>query len=212
MAQTISGKAIGQLVVIAKRLFQCTMQSTYRPGVISTILDRLAPIGRLAGTIGLQSWINGFVDWAIGQYQRHLSPRKGFTCAHRKLHGGASCSGYFRELVTTAGFTNAIQPFQQRLVDCRKANDQLRLMAAATAGEPFDAPTETTEADRPSSDNADLSSSACECGGYALQGGCDAIDFSACEFPHFSACDAGAGDLGGCDVGACDFGGCDCSF
>jgi hypothetical protein len=120
--------------------------------------------------------------------------------------------------VTTEGFTQAIQPFQQRLVDCRKANDQLRMMAAAeTAGEPFDEPTETTEPDRPSSgDNADLSS-ACECGGYALQGGCDAIDFTACELPHIHACDAGACDmgavdLGGCDVGACDFGGCDCSF
>jgi putative component of membrane protein insertase Oxa1/YidC/SpoIIIJ protein YidD len=194
------------------------MQSTYRPGVISTTLDRLAPIGRLAGTIGLQSWVNGFVDWAIGQYQRHLSPRKGFTCAHRKLHGGASCSGYLRELVTTEGFTSAIQPFQQRLIDCRKANDQLRRLAAAeTAGEPFDEPTETTEPDPPSSDNADLSSSTCECGGYALQGVCDAIDFSACELPHIHACDAGACDmgavdLGGCDVGACDFGGCDCSF
>jgi putative component of membrane protein insertase Oxa1/YidC/SpoIIIJ protein YidD len=197
------------------------MQSTYRPGVISTTLDRLAPIGRLAGAIGLQSWINGFVDWAIGLYQRHLSPRKGFTCAHRKLHGGASCSGYFRELVTTEGFTNAIQPFQQRLIDCRKANDQLRMMAAAEADgveESLDEPGESNEPSKaiPSSgDNTDLSS-ACECGGYALQG-CDAIDVAACELPHFSACDAGACDmgavdLGGCDVGACDFGGCDCSF
>jgi putative component of membrane protein insertase Oxa1/YidC/SpoIIIJ protein YidD len=199
------------------------MQSTYRPGVISTTLDRLAPIGQLANSIGLQSWINGFVDWAIGQYQRHLSPRKGFTCAHRKLHGGASCSGYLRELVTTEGFTNAIQPFQQRLIDCRKANDQLRLMAAAAEEVPLDDPAEEQaepQAADPSStptsgDNADFNS-ACECGGYALQG-CDAIDFSACELPHIHACDAGACDmgavdLGGCDIGACDFGGCDCSF
>jgi putative component of membrane protein insertase Oxa1/YidC/SpoIIIJ protein YidD len=187
------------------------MQSSYRPGVIATTLDRLAPIGQLADAIGLQNWINGLVDWSIGQYQRHLSPRKGFICAHRKLHGGASCSGYLRELVTTEGFTQAIQPFQQRLVDCRVANDRLRMMAAAaTEGEPFDAPTETKEPDTPSGDNADFSS-ACECGGYALQG-CDAIDVGACELPHFGACDAGAVDLGGCDVGACDFGGCDCSF
>jgi putative component of membrane protein insertase Oxa1/YidC/SpoIIIJ protein YidD len=192
------------------------MQSTDRPGVISTTLDRLAPIGQLANSIGIQSWINRFVDWAIGQYQRHLSPRKGFTCAHRKLHGGASCSGYFRELVTTEGFTQAIQPFQQRLVDCRKANDRLRMMAAATEAAPDDPaaqPMEPQDVDgsTPTSGNhADLSS-ACECGGYALQG-CDAIDFAACELPHFSACEVGAVDLGGCDVGACDFGGCDCSF
>jgi putative component of membrane protein insertase Oxa1/YidC/SpoIIIJ protein YidD len=199
------------------------MQSSYRPGVIATTLDRLAPIGQLADAVGLQRWINGFVDWAIGQYQRYLSPRKGFTCAHRKLHGGASCSGYFRELVTTEGFTQSIQPFQQRLVDCRKANDQLRLMAADDDGveeAPLDEPAETKvqskAAGTPSSgDNADFNG-ACECGGYALQG-CDAIDVAACELPHFSACDAGACDvgavdLGGCDVGACDFGGCDCSF
>jgi putative component of membrane protein insertase Oxa1/YidC/SpoIIIJ protein YidD len=199
------------------------MQSTYRPGVIATTLDRLAPIGQLADSIGLQSWINRFVDWAIGQYQRHLSPRKGFTCAHRKLHGGASCSGYFRELVTTEGFTQAIQPFQQRLVDCRKANDRLRMMAAAAEEAPLDDPEEKQAEPKAadpgntttSGDNTDFNS-ACECGGYALQG-CDAIDFAACELPHFSACDAGACDmgavdLGGCDVGACDFGGCDCSF
>jgi hypothetical protein len=52
------------------------MQSSYRPGVIATTLDRLAPIGQLADAVGLQRWINGFVDWAIGQYQRYLSPAK----------------------------------------------------------------------------------------------------------------------------------------
>jgi putative component of membrane protein insertase Oxa1/YidC/SpoIIIJ protein YidD len=198
------------------------MQSTYRPGVIATTLDRLAPIGQLADSIGLQNWINRFADWAIGQYQRHLSPRKGFTCAHRKLHGGASCSGYFRELVTTEGFTQAIQPFQQRLVDCRKANDRLRMMAPATEEAPDDpgekqsAPQEADSGSTATSGNNADFSSACECGGYVLQG-CDASNFAACELPHFSACDAGACDmgavdLGGCDVGACDFGGCDCSF
>ena len=29
---------------------------------------------------------------AIGLYQRHLSPRKGFACAYRARTGGASCS------------------------------------------------------------------------------------------------------------------------
>ncbi|WP_242032792.1 membrane protein insertion efficiency factor YidD [Oscillatoria sp. FACHB-1406] len=29
---------------------------------------------------------------AIGVYQRHLSPRKGFACAYRVLHNRDSCS------------------------------------------------------------------------------------------------------------------------
>ncbi len=32
------------------------------------------------------------VLWAIEVYQRHLSPRKGFSCAYRCHTGHASCS------------------------------------------------------------------------------------------------------------------------
>lgn len=36
----------------------------------------------------------------IGGYQRYLSPHKGFVCAHRRLHGGDSCSQYVKTVLS----------------------------------------------------------------------------------------------------------------
>ncbi|PPK94264.1 hemolytic domain-containing protein [Kineococcus xinjiangensis] len=43
------------------------------------------------------------VDAAIGMYQRRISPRKGWSCAHRVAHGGPSCSGAVRDAVRSRG-------------------------------------------------------------------------------------------------------------
>ena len=58
---------------------------------------------------------------AITAYQRHLSPRKGFCCAHRVQHGGPSCSEYARQTLTGYGLWQTVPLLWQRLRACREA-------------------------------------------------------------------------------------------
>ncbi|GAA4421835.1 membrane protein insertion efficiency factor YidD [Georgenia halophila] len=60
-------------------------------------------------------------DTAIGLYQRHLSPGKGWTCAHLVAHGGQSCSAAVRRLVATRGVLGALSPTIVRFVACYRA-------------------------------------------------------------------------------------------
>lgn len=36
---------------------------------------------------------------SINTYQTRISPRKGYSCPHRLLHGGESCSEYVKNLL-----------------------------------------------------------------------------------------------------------------
>jgi putative component of membrane protein insertase Oxa1/YidC/SpoIIIJ protein YidD len=60
-------------------------------------------------------------DALIRQYQARLSPRKGWSCAHRVAHGGASCSAAVRELVRGRGVVRALLPTAARFVACYQA-------------------------------------------------------------------------------------------
>ncbi|WP_456824480.1 membrane protein insertion efficiency factor YidD [Cellulomonas sp. P5_E12] len=60
-------------------------------------------------------------DSLIGLYQRHLSPRKGWACAHRVAHGGASCSAAVREILTRSGLVRGAVPTVARFVACYQA-------------------------------------------------------------------------------------------
>ncbi len=61
------------------------------------------------------------VDHLIRGYQRNLSPRKGWSCAHRVAHGGASCSAAVRDLVAHRGVVRAVVPTAARFVACYQA-------------------------------------------------------------------------------------------
>ena len=61
------------------------------------------------------------VDASIGWYQRSISPRKGFSCAHRVAHGGASCSVAVREQVARRGAVRAVAPSVVRFLACYRA-------------------------------------------------------------------------------------------
>lgn len=61
------------------------------------------------------------VDRAIGAYQRRLSPRKGWACAHRVAHGGGSCSAAVRTSVRRRGMTRSVAPTVLRFVACYQA-------------------------------------------------------------------------------------------
>jgi putative component of membrane protein insertase Oxa1/YidC/SpoIIIJ protein YidD len=57
----------------------------------------------------------------IGVYQRHLSPRKGYSCAHRNVHGGDSCSEYVKNVLTDKSLFESTFLARQRLRECNIA-------------------------------------------------------------------------------------------
>ncbi|SDL66456.1 membrane protein insertion efficiency factor YidD [Tessaracoccus oleiagri] len=73
------------------------------------ILHSLAMVPRLA------------VDLGIRAYQRHLSPHKGFTCAHLVAHGGRSCSAAVRAIVAERGVVRGIPDVLARFLACGRA-------------------------------------------------------------------------------------------
>ncbi|PZR52608.1 membrane protein insertion efficiency factor YidD [Xylanimonas oleitrophica] len=67
------------------------------------------------------------VDRAIATYQRRISPRKGWRCAHGVLHGGAGCSGAVRDLVARRGLVRSVLPAAVRFWACYQAAHVLAL-------------------------------------------------------------------------------------
>ena len=46
--------------------------------------------------------------YTITQYQKHISPHKGFVCAHRRLYGGESCSEHIKQIILKEGLSNIL--------------------------------------------------------------------------------------------------------
>ncbi|WP_137111669.1 membrane protein insertion efficiency factor YidD [Rhodobacter sp. SY28-1] len=63
---------------------------------------------------------------AIGGYQRHLSPRKGYSCAYRIARGGTGCSGFAKAVISEVGLLRAIPAIRERFAACRDAAEELR--------------------------------------------------------------------------------------
>lgn len=61
----------------------------------------------------------------IRLYQRHLSPHKGFRCAHAALHGGESCSAAVARIVREEGLRRGRARMAERFRDCRAAHNAL---------------------------------------------------------------------------------------
>ncbi|QKQ74206.1 membrane protein insertion efficiency factor YidD [Nostoc sp. TCL240-02] len=57
----------------------------------------------------------------ISVYQRHLSPRKGYSCAHRILHGGDSCSEYVKNVLADKSLFESTLIARQRFRECNIA-------------------------------------------------------------------------------------------
>ena len=116
----------------------------------------------------------------IRLYQKYISPRKGFRCAHRVLHGGPSCSEFARLYVQQHSVWAMFPALRARFRECRMAKETLA--ADGVVG------TQNTKKD-PTPLWCDL------CGGVADAGtccgtgtadaasGCDAGPVNACECP-----------------------------
>lgn len=68
---------------------------------------------------------------SIDVYKAHLSPRKGFSCAHRVFYGGESCSTYVKSsLLGKASLISALAMSVQRFKACSSASYALRTTRA----------------------------------------------------------------------------------
>jgi putative component of membrane protein insertase Oxa1/YidC/SpoIIIJ protein YidD len=67
----------------------------------------------------------------INIYQRYISPRKGFSCAHRILHQGESCSQYTKQIILSHGPKDGLGLIRQRFRDCKAAHLTLRQLRSA---------------------------------------------------------------------------------
>ena len=57
----------------------------------------------------------------IRGYQKYLSPHKGFSCAHRVLYGGESCSQYVKNILIEQDLQSALSLSRQRFSACKTA-------------------------------------------------------------------------------------------
>jgi putative component of membrane protein insertase Oxa1/YidC/SpoIIIJ protein YidD len=59
----------------------------------------------------------------VEAYRCHLSPLKGYSCPHRLLHGGMSCSGYTLALLRSEeDFSSVLRSTFARFEDCSRAS------------------------------------------------------------------------------------------
>ena len=65
----------------------------------------------------------------IAGYQRWLSPRKGYACAYRMVHGGTGCSGHAKAAIRDHGLWAALPLIRARLAACGEAAALLRQRA-----------------------------------------------------------------------------------
>ncbi|CAN1212741.1 hypothetical protein TUMEXPCC7403_21220 [Tumidithrix helvetica PCC 7403] len=62
---------------------------------------------------------------SISGYQRYLSPYKGFSCAHRVLHGSESCSAYTKRQIAEKGLLQGLNLSRSRFYACKQASEIL---------------------------------------------------------------------------------------
>jgi len=65
--------------------------------------------------------INRFIKSSIKIYQRKVSPKKGYCCAHAVYYGGDSCSEFGYKAIHERGLIYFITSMCSRILVCRKS-------------------------------------------------------------------------------------------
>lgn len=151
-------------------------------------------------------WPSHVAARLITTYQQYLSPLKGYSCAHRVLHGNESCSQYVKQAVLRRGLSDAWPDSRQRFRDCRSA--YLTIMASCSEQDPLDYEERVRDRNRNNRNSRScnpLNSDNCRCLGDT----CKIFDFCTPDIIEAIDCDLAGCDLASCALGACDIGGCD---
>ena len=67
-----------------------------------------------------------FYRFGIRFYQKLISPRKGYRCAHSLEHGGPGCSGAVLEILEEHGLWHGYGLISQRFADCSDSAEKRR--------------------------------------------------------------------------------------
>lgn len=59
-------------------------------------------------------------------YQKYISPKKGYRCAHSILHGGTGCSGAVIEIIQKESVFKWRKKIKNRFLNCKNANIKLK--------------------------------------------------------------------------------------
>ncbi|WP_013325013.1 membrane protein insertion efficiency factor YidD [Gloeothece verrucosa] len=81
-------------------------------------------------TISLESLARNGAVWSINGYQKHISPKKGFSCPHRLLHGGLSCSEYVKSVFMDQNLSQVVKMSVERFKDCALASKHLQTQSS----------------------------------------------------------------------------------
>ena len=162
---------------------------------------------------------------SISGYQKHISPIKGFSCAHRVLYGGDSCSQYIKGAIAKLGLFGAIKASRRRFAACKRANQILKARFSSESGsedsnfegndEPkSDQPKSQGETPRRSSQGENYCIEGLDCGISECFSGidCSGADCSGldCSGADCSGLDCSGADCSGLDCGSADCSGLDC--
>ncbi|MFM2064539.1 MAG: hypothetical protein RLZZ507_4210 [Cyanobacteriota bacterium] len=138
---------------------------------------------------------------AITGYQKHISPHKGFTCAHRVLYGGESCSQYIKRVIAEEGLKSAFVKSRFRFQSCQQANLILKSQA-----EELEPPTQTDENEQKNKQEPISPQSSCQDSIDFVDVGINCAELS-CDCPELlnMTPDCGSLDCSGADCGGCSW-------
>ncbi|MEJ1931991.1 membrane protein insertion efficiency factor YidD [Nostoc sp. NIES-2111] len=150
---------------------------------------------------------------AIAGYQKHISPHKGFVCAHRILYGGESCSAYIKRVITEEGLSAAWGKSHTRFQACKQADLTLqahkmkRRVLHMENSEPTEQADAETEGDEQSKYSRQKSSNS-----YSSESSCGDSCSDCSDIPDCSGLtDCASLDCSGADCGSLDCSHADCS-
>ncbi|MBW4601005.1 MAG: membrane protein insertion efficiency factor YidD [Calothrix sp. FI2-JRJ7] len=75
----------------------------------------------------MNNLIRQLIVISISWYQRCISPHKGYSCAHKVLHKGESCSQCVKRVFQEQDLTTAIKLTRKRFAECGDAAHTLEL-------------------------------------------------------------------------------------
>lgn len=99
-----------------------TITLATQSGLIERICRILLLVVQWCEGLGLRSPLQHLALFLVASYQRHISPHKGFNCAHRTLTGELSCSEYFRQTLQQNGLSQALTELPSRLFMCKQSS------------------------------------------------------------------------------------------
>jgi putative component of membrane protein insertase Oxa1/YidC/SpoIIIJ protein YidD len=91
-------------------------------------------VNRMSSTVSHHTFVTTFGIFCavscINGYQRYLSKSKGYTCAHRALHKGDSCSEAVKKMVQAQGPVRCLGNVKGRFRACAAAAAEIKEAAA----------------------------------------------------------------------------------